>query len=221
MRLKYILTVLFFIQGIFSFATAQIPDYLVHNGITYALHVNPMEEYFSEYPERRPQSAWRSSALWRGYVAIFEIIDNELFVVDIQVQSVLSTQLELETGKFNTEWVNVTAECLNGENRKKVSWFNGLLVLPHGELINYVHMGYQSTYEYYKIIEIENGNYINEYDLNYKEHKSPEYTRYIYHNNSAEESSSSLWIWVLVISGMILLITCIVLLVIKTRLLKF
>jgi hypothetical protein len=41
-----------------------------------------MEEYFIEFPENRPPAPF--SALWRGYIATYEIIDNELWVIEIK-----------------------------------------------------------------------------------------------------------------------------------------
>ncbi|MDR0515679.1 MAG: hypothetical protein LBH25_01380 [Fibromonadaceae bacterium] len=54
-----------------AFATAQEPDLLIHNGEKYDLTVNPMEPFFKENPEKRPPSP--NTALWRGYIATFEI----------------------------------------------------------------------------------------------------------------------------------------------------
>jgi hypothetical protein len=156
---KYIVLLLFMIQGLYLFATAQASDFLIYNGKKFALTVNPMEPYFNKYPEKRPR---RSAASWRGYVATFEIIHNELWVIDIEKDG-----SEMINGKYN---VSIIKECLNGKDRMKVDWYNGLLVLPQGKLIEYVHMGYASTYEYYKLIEIENGNYIKEFTLNYEQY---------------------------------------------------
>lgn len=36
-------------------------------------------------------------------------------------------------------------------------WFSGRLIVPRGELLEYVHMGYMSTYEYERVIDLENG----------------------------------------------------------------
>jgi hypothetical protein len=160
---KYIVFLLFITQGLYLFATAQVPDVLIYNEKEYALTVNPMETYFKKYPEKRPRMP--HTALWRGYVATFEIIHNELWVIDIK-----KYESEMINGKYNSKYVSIINECLNGKDRMKIDWYNGLLVLPQGELVEYVHMGYGSTYEYYKLIEIENGNYIKEFNLNYEQY---------------------------------------------------
>ncbi|MDR1251050.1 MAG: hypothetical protein LBK62_02675 [Treponema sp.] len=128
--------------------------------------MNPMETYFNKFPEKRPPMP--HTALWRGYVATFEIIQNELWVIDIE-----KYESEIIDGKYSSKYVSIINQCLDGKDRMKVDWFNGLLVLPQGELVDYVHMGYGSTYEYYTLIEIENGNYLREFNLN-----NEQYTKY-------------------------------------------
>jgi hypothetical protein len=141
------------VQGLYLFATPQESDAIIYNGKKYELILNlqfPMETYFNEFPEKRPQAIWTS--LWRGYVATFEIIENELWVIKIE--------------KYNDshERINITNECLNGNERMKIYWFNGLFVLPHGERVEIIP--HASTYEYYKIIEIHNGNFVKELNIN-------------------------------------------------------
>jgi hypothetical protein len=46
------------------------------------------------------------------------------------------------------------------------------LVLPHGKLVNYVHMGYASTYENYILLEIDGGNLKKEKKFNYKDYEA-------------------------------------------------
>jgi len=37
------------------------------------------------------------------------------------------------------------------------NWYSGALIIPTGELVDYVHMGYGSTYESYIVIVVKNG----------------------------------------------------------------
>jgi hypothetical protein len=147
---KYTVFLVFFVQGLYLFATPQAPDILMYKGNKYALFENPMESYFNDFPKKRPPAA--NTALRRGYIATFEIIQNELWVIDITTNSGIS----------------IIYDVLDRKNRMKIDWFNGLLFLPHGKLVKYIR--YESIYEYYKIIEIEKGNYITEFDLNYEQY---------------------------------------------------
>jgi hypothetical protein len=135
------------------YATPQESDIIIYNGERYSLFVNPMEEYFYEHPDRYTFEPLITTN-WRGYIATFKIIQNEFFVIRIDVNG-----------------ANVTKECLDGLDKMKVNWYSGLLVIPYGELIEYVHLGYASIYEHYKLIEIRNGNFIKEYYLNGNQYK--------------------------------------------------
>ena len=141
---KIIVVTLFLTQGLYLFATAQEPDRIIFKGINYPLIVNPMEPYFEKFPDKRPR--FDMTSLWRGYVATFEIIENELWVTEIKKSNKAS----------------IIKEVLDGKNKMKIDWFSGLLVIPQGKIIDYVHMGYSSTYEHYIVLEIRNGNFIKE-----------------------------------------------------------
>jgi len=146
--MKLLFGIILIFQSLFCYATAQMSDYIRYNGETYSLFTNPMEEYFFEFPGKRPKGQFHT-ANWRGYVATFEIKQNELYVT-----------------RIDSGGVNVIKDCMNGLDTAKADWFSGLLVLPYGELINYIHLGYASLYEHYILIEIHNGSFYKEYYLN-------------------------------------------------------
>lgn len=161
------------------FATAQYPDKILFNDIEYSLLTNPLEKYFEKNEDKRPKGDIMSTALWRGYVAKFEIIQNQLYVKDIEI--------EIWNKKSDdTEWKSVIDEVFPKTEDRKIDWFNGILTLPYGELINYIHMGYGSTYENYIIIEIEKGKYIKSKDLNFKEYENLKERQFEAYKNSKE-----------------------------------
>jgi hypothetical protein len=160
MKTKIFIKVIFlFLINLNSYATEQIPDKIIINGEKKSLHSNPMEKFFESNPEKKPKTNTMSTALWRGYVATFEVIENQLYVIDIEI---LESSLKLKS---------VMAEVFPNQQKVKLDWFTGLLVIPFGEMINYVHMGYGSTYEFYTLLEIESGNLKKERNYNYKEYK--------------------------------------------------
>lgn len=164
--MKILLSILI---SFFSFAkisaTAQSPDKIYYNNKEYALLTNPLEKYFEKNDDKRPKDGIVSSALWRGYVATFEIVEDQLFVKDIQIK------IWDETSE-KTAWKSVIDEVFPKIEQRKVGWFNGFLTLPYGKQINYVHMGYGSTYENYVLIEIEKGKSIKSKELNFKEYEN-------------------------------------------------
>jgi hypothetical protein len=150
-------------------STAQLPDRIIFNGKEYMLHTNPLESYFETHPEKRPKGGVHSTALWRGYLATFEIKDSQLYIKDIQIE--ITT---LDTGDkkhYNITWKSVLNEVFPGQNIVKADWLTGLLVLPYGERVNYVHMGYGSTYEKYILLEIDKGRFNKAKYLDLKEYE--------------------------------------------------
>jgi hypothetical protein len=155
---------------LFSFnqalATAQFPDKIIYNGREYDLHTNPMEDYFKKFPDKKPKTGIVSSALWRGYVATFEVSDNQLFLKDIQIE----VRKKDSDKPFETEWKSFLAEIVSGDKKMKIDWFSGILVLPVGKIVQYVHMGYASTYENYILLEIAGGDFKRAREFNYREY---------------------------------------------------
>lgn len=150
-----------------ALATAQYPDKLFYNGKEYALYSNPLETYFDKHPDKRPKGGMMSTALWRGYIATFEILDSQLYVKDIVIE-VYDTTGEV---KYKTKWKSVIDEVFPGQEKLKVDWLTGLLVIPYGKLKKYVHMGYGSTYEKYILLEIDKGDLKKGKKYNYKEYE--------------------------------------------------
>jgi len=148
-------------------ATAQAPDKIIFNGKEYRLHSNPLEEYFQKFPEKKPKSGIMSSGLWRGYVATFEIAENALFLKDVEIMF----DKNPDNKSFERGWKSVLSEVVPNNKKLKIDWFTGLLVLPVGGVVNYVQMGYGSTYENYILLEIEKGDFKRSKEFDYKEYE--------------------------------------------------
>ena len=148
-----------------AFATAQYPDKIIYKGKEYALHTNPMEQYFEKNPEKKPGGGVISSALWRGYVATFEITDGLLYLKDLEIE------IPNPKKKHDYIFASVIKKVVPSGKKLKIDWFSGFLVLPEGEVVNYVHMGYGSSYERYTLISIKNGVFKSERSFTYKEYE--------------------------------------------------
>jgi len=132
-----------------AFATSQYPDKIVYGGKVYALHTNPMESYFAKHPEKRPKREIVCTGLWRGYVATFEVKAKEIYLKDIHI--------EVRKSEHRTAWKSVIHDVVPEGKTLKIDWFTGILVLPHGKLVRYVHMGYGSAYSNYILLEVKRG----------------------------------------------------------------
>lgn len=150
-----------------SLVTAQYPDKIKFKGTEYNLNSNPLEAFFEKYPHKRPQGGIMSTALWRGYVAHFEIIEEQLYVTDIKIQ----VDEEGPGRKFG--WISAFNQVFPHKEKVKIDWYTGILILPHGKMVEYVHMGYASTYKKYWLLEIDTGNFMEA-----RKYKNKEFIRF-------------------------------------------
>ncbi len=163
----FFMVILTLFLGINVFATAQYPDKIIYKGKEYDIFSNPLETYFEKYPDKRPKDGINSSALWRRYVATFEIKNKQVFVKDIEIQHSNSVIDE----SHSANWRSVLNEVFPDKKNIKADWLNELIIIPHGKLVNYVHSGYSSVYSKYLLLEINKGDLKKEKNFNYKEYE--------------------------------------------------
>ncbi|HMI38114.1 MAG TPA: hypothetical protein VK505_10875 [Steroidobacteraceae bacterium] len=130
-------------------ATGQAPDIIEIDGKEADLNTNPLAPYLSAHPEQRPTSDVVSSGLWRGYIAHWQIAEGALRLVKVEV-------LAGGGSSGGEDMKDVTAQYFP-QAPLVATWYSGALIIPRGELVNYVHMGYASTYEAYTVVVVKNG----------------------------------------------------------------
>lgn len=86
-----------------------------------------------------------SSALWRGYVGTWEILDGRLYLIG------------LDGGLKNGMAANVATFFPNYPDRVFAHWYSGELRLPRGKMLEYVHGGYLSVYEEDVLLTLDKG----------------------------------------------------------------
>lgn len=145
-------------------ATAQAPDILYHKGKELALQCNPLESFLQKHPGKKPRGGVISSANWRGYVAHFEIKSHRLYLIDVTVEVSDNSEEHSYVDK------SVLHEVFPGQTEVVADWFDGLLVVPMGKMVDYVHMGYGSTFEKYLLIQVQKGEVIREKQFTHKEY---------------------------------------------------
>jgi hypothetical protein len=160
MRIKYLFLLLFIFQCFFISATPQRPDIIILNGIEYnIIPPSVMSEYYQDYPRKRPKPSGATN-LYRGYIATYEIKNNELLVNDINGQ-----RRELEDIRISDfDWINnlykrARERCSNLPHKMKADWYSGLLFIAQDRLTPF----YESRNGYFTVIEIENGNVIKSF----------------------------------------------------------
>lgn len=137
-----------------TFATPQQPNILIFEGKHYPVHFDPMEKYFEQFPERKPKVEGRRSSLWRGYIAVFEIVDNDLYLKDI----VRSSRWDRYTPEPSNSFL---FHVVPDGKPLKIDWYTGLILSSYGENSNMdtYDLHYDDGYESFTIFEIENGNF--------------------------------------------------------------
>jgi hypothetical protein len=124
--------------------TAQIAETLIHEGRRLSMCSQPLDDYFA-LGGWRPTFAFSCTALWRGYVGTWEIVGERLYLIDLKGTLEEGGEAGLET-------------LFPGfPDRVFAHWYSKTLRLPEGRLLEYVHMGYDSTYERDRLLRFERG----------------------------------------------------------------
>lgn len=129
--------------------TAQFAETLIYEGKAVSLLSNPLTDYF-RLGGHDPGFQSTSTALWRGYIGTWEIMNDRLYLIALRGT--------LESGE---------EACLESvfpgfPDRVFAHWFSGRLRIPQGRQLEYVHMGYGSTYERDVILTLKTGALIGQ-----------------------------------------------------------
>jgi len=114
--------------------TAQIEDRLRYKGEDFGLYPSPLEKHFS-MGGYRPNFDDGDTGMWRGYVAAWDIVDNNLYLVGLRGQLVDGSSASM---------ASVFPES---PERIPARWFTGTLRLPQGELLEEDDMSNRSIFE--------------------------------------------------------------------------
>jgi len=142
--------------------TAQISESLQLDGEQVPMMATPLEQYF-ELGGERPEFHATCSALWRGYRASWEIIDDRLYLVGLQ-----------GTGPGGRT-INQKDLFPDYAERAFAHWYSGTIRIPRGKLLEYVHGGFGSQYEQDLMLTLDRGVVVS---------------RQFIHNGTAPEGAS-------------------------------
>jgi hypothetical protein len=124
--------------------TAQKAEKLYYDGQLLSMRTHPLGAYFA-LEGRFPDFDSSETALGRGYVGTWEIVEGRLYLID------------LVGGLRDGRTVAMDTFFPGGADRVFAQWYSGTLRVWQGKLLRYVHHGYASSYERDLLIEIENG----------------------------------------------------------------
>lgn len=119
--------------------TAQVHERLVYDGEELSMACAPPVP--TGHPRVRrgddPPGPVMNTACWRGYQGTWEIRDGRLYLVG------LSGNMELV-----------------GSDPIFAEWFSGTLRVPRGEILEYVHMGFETIYEKEEWLTVRRGEIV-------------------------------------------------------------
>ena len=124
--------------------TAQFSERVSFEGQQVALLSNPLNDYFA-LGGSDPGFESTSTALWRGYIGTGEILNDRLYLVGLR-----GTLKSGDEASMESVFPGFT-------DRVFAHWFSGRLRIPQGKRLEYVHMGYASTYERDVLLTLQKG----------------------------------------------------------------
>jgi hypothetical protein len=143
-------------------ATAQSPDLLEMDGKTYRIYTNPLAPFLAANPGRLPKPELISTGLWRGYIATWSVHGKQLLLQDVRMLTKAYIDTKADESK---RYRSVLKEMFGDDAPQPATWFTGHLIVPTGELVDYVHMGYGSTYSSYLVLTVVQGELRERRDL--------------------------------------------------------
>ncbi|WP_431137621.1 hypothetical protein [Psychroserpens mesophilus] len=158
--MRNFLTVIIFSISLSSLATIQEKDILIFNGEVFELKNYYLEEYFELFPEKKPKEGIISSNLWRGYRAIFVAINEQIYLVDLEIR----IREEKPDVLFSTTWISVFDKFSPECDEFLVDWIDDLILLPIGEVLDY-EPGFGVSFENYSLLDIKNGQIVDSKDF--------------------------------------------------------
>jgi hypothetical protein len=124
--------------------TAQIPETLRYEGENVPMCTEPLETYF-EMGGEKPDFEKPSTALSRGYIGKWEIVQDRLYLIGLEAW--LEDEREITLEAFFPGF----------PDRVFAHWFSGEIRLPRGKCLQYVHGGYGSIYEEDILLDVQKG----------------------------------------------------------------
>ncbi len=146
--MKYIKIIILILWTTSCLATGQIGELIIYKGDTLTMLCEPLEVYLRKnepreklYPFLRDDC---STALWRGYVGLWELKNGRLVLIDIFACGQKSVSIKNKV--FKGQQQEIFAD-----------WYTGQLFIERGKVIKYNHMAYDRCYETEIVVDLNGG----------------------------------------------------------------
>ena len=127
--------------------TAQKREILFFEDEFHSMVTEPLEPYLASLKVPVKFEAPTTNC-WRGYQGTWKIENDRLFLT------------KLDAYVFGYRKVDINY-LFPGEPVVFANWFTGEIKLQEGELLYYVHQGFESIYSFDLFLELENGKLLN------------------------------------------------------------
>jgi len=136
-------------------ATGQIADELLIGGKRELLHTLPLttelEDKYREQILLKYSRGGRCTASWRGYRATWELQRDQLLLRNILANPCDNPPVEIPLEEmFPDRATPIVA-----------TWFTGKLIVPQGNVKKRVHIGFESQFERYLIVNVRAGKVLS------------------------------------------------------------
>ena len=152
----------------------QVSDTIIVDGKSFRLYSTPFEGYL-ERGDPRPVFAAFNTAIWRGYVARWEVFDGCLFLTGLfgrgrMVPSHVITKLPtnpFERAGHGTKSLRLADLFPEQAPLVFAEWVTQRLLVPTGPRVDYV--GFQSLHATYRTIDVVEGTITSKRDWDGRE----------------------------------------------------
>lgn len=148
------LTIMMITVSLKANATAQFGEVLFVDTTRYSMRACPLDQFKqldqlkNKYPRMRTDLC---SALWRGYIGYWQLQDNKLYLDSIQIG------YDSDTAKVIARNEPLFDAYKTTDGRILAGWYSGEVSVTSGNLVHYVHMGFESVFKHEDIYTIDNG----------------------------------------------------------------
>lgn len=124
--------------------TAQIKEKLIYKGRKLNMAAEPLGRYLAKRYDLQVNLHSLGTACWRGYMGEWEVRGDKLYLIKLKIN-------------LYHEARNGMDYLFPGQKEVFAEWFTGIVRVPTGDMLRYVHMGYASIFEKDLFLTFEEG----------------------------------------------------------------
>ena len=161
MRIKrYSIVILFLFVSLYIKATGQSCDVIYINGEQWWLMARPIDKDSALYTRLRdflPENHCMSTANWDGYTAFWKIEDSCLYPQRMEICVYDKASRKDSTLIYHTDALKTLFAPYYENGRIPARWFSSELRAGKGDLVHYVHSGFDRNMEAEQVILLRQG----------------------------------------------------------------